>query len=82
MKVYPIISCAKRKFILENIRQGIYAKIGVMVTLFKQLWIPDLLFSRSLKIGVIFAFVVSPKSAVKLKIWPPLYVGGQLYQLF
>ena len=33
----------------------IYTKIGVRVTVYKQLYIPVLLFSRSLKIGVKFA---------------------------
>ena len=47
----------KRSCILENIRQEIYAKIGGRVTVYKQLCIPVLLISRSLKIGVNFAFV-------------------------
>ena len=55
----------QRNCILENIRQEIYAKIGVRVTVYRQLWIPVFLFSRSLKIGVNFAFVLTPKSAVK-----------------
>ena len=48
----------------ENLR-----KIGVKVTVNRQLWIPVLLFSRSLKIGVNFAFVLTPKSAVKSSWW-------------
>ena len=50
---------------LENIRPEIDAKIGVRVTMYRQLWMPVFLFSCSMKIGVNFAFVLTPKSAVK-----------------
>ena len=43
---------SQRYCLLKNKRQKICAKIRVMVTVYRQLWIPDLLFSRSLKIGV------------------------------
>ena len=50
--------------ILENIRQA-YVKIGVRVTANRQLLIQVLLFFRSWQIGVNFAFVLTPKEAVK-----------------
>ena len=56
----------QRNCTLENIRQEIYGKIwsqGYCVQ--TTLDIPVLLFSRCLKIGVNFAFVLTPKSAVK-----------------
>ena len=58
----PLSSLTRISCILENIRQEIYAKIGVRVTLYRQLLI-RLLFSRSLKICVNFAFVLTPKLA-------------------
>ena len=58
-------SLYQRNCVLENIRQEIYAKIGVMVSVYKQLWIPVWLFSRRWQSGVDFAFVWTPKSAVK-----------------
>ena len=56
---------SEKLYILENIRQQIYAKIGVRVTVSKQLWMPVLSFCRSLDIGANFGFVLSPKSVVK-----------------
>ena len=57
----------QRNCLLENIRQEIRAKIGVRVTIrvYRQLWIPVLLFPNRWQIGVNFAFVLTPKSAVK-----------------
>ena len=49
-------------------------KIGVVrVTVYRQLEIPVLLYSRSLPLGVNFAFVSTPKSAVKSSRKPDVY---------
>ena len=58
----------QRIILLDNIRH-IYVIIGVRVSVYRKLWIPVLLLSRSLKIGVNFAFVLTPKSAVKSSRW-------------
>ena len=62
--LWIMFSCTvQRNCILENTRQETYAKkfeSGLLCT--RQLWIPGLLFSSSLKIGVNFAFVLTPVS--------------------
>ena len=70
--IYPIY---KRNCILENIRQEIYAKIGVRVNVYRQLWIPVLLllFFRTLQYGDNFAFVFTQKGNHHLTDKPDVY---------
>ena len=63
----------QRYFLSENIRQGIYAQNRVIGLYCVQKALnTSLLLSRSLKIDFNFAFVLTPKSAVK-SIKPDVY---------
>ena len=55
----------QRNCLLENIHQEIYTKLGVRETVNRQLWIQVLLWQCSWQLCVNFAFVLTPKSAVK-----------------